>query len=72
MTVSNKDKNSNEDNHTEIDPLDELNKIDDYDAVISTTIVPDSIKDKVIQGLPLLNGMGVDQVYDQLKTRLEL
>ena len=51
---------------------DELNKIDDYDAVISTTIVPDSIKDKVIQGLPLLNGMGVDQVYDQLKTRLEL
>lgn len=51
---------------------DELNKIDDYDAVISTTIVPDSIKDKVIQGLPLLNGMGVDQVYDQLKTRLGL
>ena len=50
----------------------ELNKIDDYDAVISTTIVPDSIKDKVIQGLPLLNGMGVDQVYDQLKTRLGL
>ena len=47
-------------------------KIDDYDAVISTTIVPDSIKDKVIQGLPLLNGMGVDQVYDQLKTRLGL
>ena len=42
---------------------DELNK---------TTIVPDSIKDKVIQGLPLLNGMGVDQVYDQLKTRLGL
>ena len=51
---------------------DELNKIDDYDALISTTIVPDSIKDKVIQGLPLLNGMGVDQVYDQLKTRLGL
>ena len=29
MTVSNKDKNSNEDNHAEIDPLDELNKIDE-------------------------------------------
>ena len=52
--------------------VDMKNKIDDYDAVISTTIVPDSIKDKVIQGLPLLNGMGVDQVYDQLKTRLGL
>ena len=25
-----------------------------------------------VQGLPLLNGMGVDQVYDQLKTRLGL
>ena len=51
---------------------DELNKIDDYDAVISTTIVPDSIKDKVMQGLPLLNGMGGYQVYDQFKTRLRL
>ena len=40
--------------------------------MISTTIVPDSIKDKVIQGLPLLNGMGVDQVYDQLKQDLDI
>lgn len=51
---------------------DELNRIDDYDAVISTTIVPDSIKSKVIQGLPLLNGMGVDKVYEQVKERLGL
>ena len=36
---------------------DELNRIDDYDAVISTTIVPDSIKDKVINGLGLLTGI---------------
>ena len=27
---------------------DEMNKIDNYDVVISTTIVPDKIKDKVI------------------------
>ena len=33
---------------------DELNKMDDYDAVVSTTIVPDSVKDKVINGLGLL------------------
>ena len=51
---------------------DELNKIDDYDAVITTTIVADSIKDKVINGLPLLTGVGVDQLYADLKERLGL
>ena len=51
---------------------DELNKIDDYDAVISTIIVADSIKDKVINGLPLLTGVGVDQLYADLKERLGL
>lgn len=51
---------------------DELNKIDDYDAVISTTIVADSIKDKVINGLSLLTGVGVDQLYADLKERLGL
>lgn len=51
---------------------DELNKIDDYDAVISTTIVADGIKDKVINGLPLLTGVGVDQLYADLKERLGL
>lgn len=51
---------------------DELNKIDDYGAVISTTIVADSIKDKVINGLPLLTGVGVDQLYADLKERLGL
>lgn len=51
---------------------DELNKIDDYNAVISTTIVADSIKDKVINGLPLLTGVGVDQLYADLKERLGL
>ena len=49
---------------------DELNKIDDYDAVISTTIVSESIKDKVINGLPLLTGLGVEQLYKDLKERL--
>ncbi|MDU4787353.1 MAG: PTS sugar transporter subunit IIB [Clostridium sp.] len=51
---------------------DELNKIDDYDAVISTTIVPDHIKSKVINGLPLLTGLGIDQLYADLKERLGL
>lgn len=51
---------------------DELNKIDDYDAVISTTMVSDGIRDKVINGLPLLTGVGVDQLYADLKERLGL
>lgn len=49
----------------------EINHIDDYDAVITTTTVPDSIKDKVIFGLPLLTNMGVDKMWDQLKKELE-
>ena len=49
----------------------EVNHIDDYDAVITTTTVPDSIKDKVIFGLPLPTNMGVDQMWEQLKKELE-
>lgn len=51
---------------------DELNRIDDYDAVISTTIVPDSIKDKVINGLGLLTGINSDQILNDVKERLGL
>ncbi|MFA0087631.1 PTS galactitol transporter subunit IIB [Vibrio sp. 10N.286.49.C2] len=50
---------------------DELNRIDDYDAVVSTTIVPDSIKSKVIVGLPLLTGIGINSVFDQIAERLK-
>lgn len=51
---------------------DELNKMDDYDAVVSTTTVPDSVKDKVINGLGLLTGIGADKIFEDVKTRLEL
>ena len=51
---------------------DELNKMDDYDAVVSTTIVPDSVKDKVINGLGLLTGIGADKIFEDVKTGLEL
>ncbi|WP_319466942.1 PTS sugar transporter subunit IIB [uncultured Trichococcus sp.] len=49
---------------------DELKRIDDYDAVVSTTIVPDSIKSKVINGVGLLTGIGTENVYSDVKTRL--
>ncbi len=48
----------------------EVNRIDDYDVVITTTVVPDKIKDKVIQGLPLLTGMGLDDLWAELKSQL--
>lgn len=50
----------------------QINHIDDYDAFVSTTVVPDDVKDKVISGLPVLTGVGADKVYDQILTKLGL
>ena len=50
----------------------ELNKMDEYDAVVSTTIVPDSVKDKVINGLGLLTGVGADKILEAVEARLDL
>ncbi|NGV92549.1 PTS galactitol transporter subunit IIB, partial [Staphylococcus aureus] len=44
--------------------------IDRYDAVVSTTIVPDVIKAKVTNGLGLLTGIGTDAIYADVKERL--
>ncbi len=49
----------------------EINHIDDYDIVISTTVVPDKVKDKVIMGLPLLTGMGVDELWEEVRKEIE-
>lgn len=49
----------------------EVNHIDDYDIVVSTTLVPDSIKEKVIDGVPLLTGIGADKVYNEIKENIE-
>ncbi|RLK63322.1 PTS galactitol transporter subunit IIB [Atopobacter sp. AH10] len=48
----------------------EVNHIDDYDVVISTTAVPDKIKDKVIMGIPILTGVGKEKVFEQLESVL--
>lgn len=42
-----------------------------YDIVISTTIVPNEIKDKVINGVALLTGIGTDQVWGNVKAAIE-
>ncbi|KRK48317.1 PTS sugar transporter subunit IIB [Secundilactobacillus kimchicus] len=49
-----------------------INKIDDYDAFVSTTVVPDNVKDKVISGVPLLTGVGQDKVFEQVLNKLDL
>lgn len=50
----------------------EVNHIDDYDAVVSTTAVPDNIKDKVIMGIPILTGMGKEKVFEELEKVLNI
>ncbi|ADG41244.1 phosphoenolpyruvate-dependent sugar phosphotransferase systemEIIB, probable galactitol specific [Leuconostoc kimchii IMSNU 11154] len=42
----------------------------DYDIVVSTTIVPNDIKEKVINGVPLLTGVGTQSVFDHIKNAL--
>jgi PTS system galactitol-specific IIB component len=50
----------------------ELENIADnkYDIVISTTIVPDDIKPKVINGVALLTGIGADKVFQEVATEI--
>lgn len=52
---------------------DEVNPIanGDYDIVVSTTMVPENIKDKVINGVSLLTGINVNNVFDEIKTAIE-
>lgn len=52
---------------------DEVSAIEngDYDIVVSTTLVPNDIKDKVISGLPLLTGVGKEKVLAEIKAQIE-
>ncbi|HWO78206.1 MAG TPA: PTS sugar transporter subunit IIB [Bacillus sp. (in: firmicutes)] len=48
----------------------ELSRIDDYDIVVSTTLVPDNIKSKVIDGVPLLTGIGKEEMFEKIKQQI--
>ncbi|ETP67035.1 PTS galactitol transporter subunit IIB [Planococcus glaciei] len=50
---------------------DEINRIDEYDVVLSTTLVPDKIRDKVIDGVPLLTGIGIDTMYEKVLAEIK-
>ncbi|AUJ30445.1 MAG: PTS sugar transporter subunit IIB [Liquorilactobacillus hordei] len=49
-----------------------VNTVGDYDAVISTTMVPERIKDQVINGVPLLTGANPEAVFSKVEEKLEL
>ncbi|PKR86307.1 PTS sugar transporter subunit IIB [Heyndrickxia camelliae] len=48
----------------------ELSRINDYDIVVSTTLVPDNIKEKVIDGVPLLTGIGKEEMFEKIKEQI--
>lgn len=50
---------------------DVLNQADDYDVIISTTLVPESLKSKVISAVPLLTGMNREKFYQEFETALK-
>lgn len=50
---------------------DVLNKADQYDLIISTTAVPPSLQDKVINAVPLLTGVGKEKVFEAIEASLK-
>ena len=53
---------------------DEVSAIEnaDYDIIVSTTMVPSAIKDKVINGVPLLTGVGTQKCLMKLKSSCDV
>ena len=49
----------------------EINRFDDYDIIISTTLVPENYKDRVINGIALLTGVGTEEMYERIKKEIE-
>ena len=49
----------------------EINNFGNYDIIISTTLVPSNYKDKIINGIPLLTGVGVNEMYEMIKNEIE-
>lgn len=49
---------------------DKLSSLDDYDVILSTTTVPNNIKDKVISAIPILTGAGDEEIYEQVMKKI--
>lgn len=49
---------------------DELGRLNEYDIIVSTTMFPKSVKEIVIDGVPLLTGIGIDAMYDEILEKM--
>ncbi|MFT9030484.1 PTS sugar transporter subunit IIB [Leuconostoc pseudomesenteroides] len=43
----------------------------DYDIVVSTTMVPSDIKSQVINGVPLITGIGKENVFSKIQEEIQ-
>lgn len=50
---------------------DELGRLNNYDIVISSTITTDSERNDIISAVPLLTGMGTDEVFIELEKQIK-
>ncbi|KAB2334300.1 MULTISPECIES: PTS sugar transporter subunit IIB [Bacillaceae] len=48
----------------------ELSRLDEYDIIVSTTLVPDNVKSRIIDGVPLLTGMGKEEMFEKIKAQI--
>lgn len=48
----------------------EIDRLDEYDIIISAIIVPNRIKEKVIDGIPLLTGFDDEAVYQKVLEKI--
>ncbi|RYG72295.1 PTS galactitol transporter subunit IIB [Lentibacillus lipolyticus] len=44
---------------------------ENYDIIVSTTYVPEHVQVDVVDGVPLLTGMGEEDVLEQVEERLQ-
>lgn len=50
---------------------DAIGRMDEYDVILATTIVPKSMEDKIINAVPLLSGIGADEVYSMILNTIQ-
>lgn len=50
---------------------DKMNSLDDYDIILTTTVVPDAIKDKVISAVPILTGINDAEIYEEVAKKIQ-
>lgn len=49
----------------------EIDRLNEYDIIISAIIVPNRIKEKVIDGIPLLTGIDDEAVYQKVLEKID-